>query len=76
MQTVKKDEFLGLIIVLEHLAKANRPNQEATAAIKVRSMPTKMPEFLKTYGIANKPAPTMVLTRFTVDEFTVAVGGI
>lgn len=71
---MKNEEFLGFISVFEHLASNINPKLDVTAAKKINNNPTATPSFLKAKGIANKPAPTMVFTKFVIDDPTVAVG--
>lgn len=76
MHNVKKEEFLGLIKVLEHFDSTKRPRPDVTAANNVRITPTRTPSLLKLYGMASVPAPTIVLTRFAVDERALDVASI
>lgn len=76
MQNVKKEEFLGLIKVLEHLPSTKRPKADVTAASSINRDPTNMPSFRKAYGTARTPAPTIVFNKFALDDKTVAVGSI
>lgn len=76
MHKVKKEEFLGLIRVLEHLDSTNRPNPDVTAANNIKRIPISTPSLLKLYGMARVPAPTIVFTKFAIDERALDVGSI
>lgn len=75
-QSVKKDECRGLSNVFEHFARINRPYPAVKAANNTRNTAKSTPSARNAYGIANRPAPKMVFTRFTVDERTVPLTDI